>query len=411
MTELRKETLLPTLSAPFSEAIAFAAEIHAEQRRKGTRIPYVSHLLAVAGLVLENGGGEVEAIGALLHDAAEDHGGHAMLEIIRRRFGEDVAEIVAGCSDTLESRKPVWRARKEAFVARLEEASPSTRRVVAADKLHNLRCLLSDVRSEGARAFDRFETSTRDDQAWYYTACAEALLAAEDSVLARRVAGAARRLEKAVDRLNAEDARAAQGSLFDPRPTIDPDSSVPAVSAVEDPDNPDLLQKDDLARLVDNYFDESSLAPGTEPRLVLLMGPVATGKTRMRRSRYGRGYVVLDAAEIFNDLSRGHYFDFPDGLEEPMEAVGSQIARRAIQQRHNIVTEVIGDNRDELTQLITFMGSVGYHVDVQYVHCDVETALERNRTRGDDNISAYYTQPYHFRWLVTACQALRPESA
>lgn len=207
MNKALKETP-PTvrLGPRFSEAVAFAVECHALQPRKGTGAPYVSHLLAVAAIVLENGGDEDEAMAGLLHDAPEDQGGHATLETIRQRFGEHVAEIVEGCSDTLESPKPDWRPRKERYVAHLPTASKSVRRVAAADKLHNLESLLFDVRTHGARAFDLFKTSTRNDQVWYYKACGEALVAAESSVLARRVAGAARRLEKAVERLDAEDA-------------------------------------------------------------------------------------------------------------------------------------------------------------------------------------------------------------
>jgi (p)ppGpp synthase/HD superfamily hydrolase len=156
------------LGPRFSEAVAFAADQHAQQLRKGTDIPYVSHPLAVAAIVLEGGGDEDEAIAALLHDVPEDQGGRAALDEIQRRFGEQVAEIVESCSDTFEKPKPDWRPRKERYVAHLRTASKSVLRVAAADKLHNLESLLFDIRKDGARAFDRFKTSTRNDQAWFY---------------------------------------------------------------------------------------------------------------------------------------------------------------------------------------------------------------------------------------------------
>ena len=101
------------ISPRFTEALCYVAALHAQQRRKVSGEPYLAHLLAVAAIVMEHGGDEDEAIAALLHDAVEDQGGAATLEEIRRRFGQTVAEIVAGCSDTMVSPKPPWRQRKE----------------------------------------------------------------------------------------------------------------------------------------------------------------------------------------------------------------------------------------------------------------------------------------------------------
>jgi (p)ppGpp synthase/HD superfamily hydrolase len=196
------------LGRPFLDALALASELHATQPRKGPgNVPYVAHLLAVAAIVLENGGDEEEAIAALLHDAAEDQGGRPTLERIRRLHGERVAGIVEACSDTFEDPKPEWRTRKEAYIERLREAPRSVRLVAAADKLHNVQGLLADIEARGALAFRRFKHSTRHDQVWYFKACGEALLAAEDASLPRRVARAARRLEEAVARLDAEEDR------------------------------------------------------------------------------------------------------------------------------------------------------------------------------------------------------------
>ena len=123
---------LPKFAAEFSRAFEYAAKIHANQVRKETGIPYVSHLIAVAGLVLENGGGEEEAIAALLHDAAEDCGGRKRLEQIERRFGPKVARIVDGCTDTYEDPKPPWKPRKEKYLRRLPGEPRSVRLVSSA---------------------------------------------------------------------------------------------------------------------------------------------------------------------------------------------------------------------------------------------------------------------------------------
>ena len=148
------------LSGVFAEALVYACQAHDGQLRKGTRIPYVTHVLAVAGLTLEHGGGEKTAIAALLHDAAEDAGGRERLEDIGRRFGADVAALLAACSDSLAATpdaKAPWRERKEEHLARLRGCRPEVALIVACDKLHNSRSILADLRARGPAAFERFK--------------------------------------------------------------------------------------------------------------------------------------------------------------------------------------------------------------------------------------------------------------
>jgi (p)ppGpp synthase/HD superfamily hydrolase len=166
------------LSPRFSEALSYVAELHAGQRRKVSGEPYISHLLAVAAIVMEYGGNEDEAIAALLHDAVEDQGGAATLAEIRGRFGAAVAAIVDGCSDTAESPKPPWRLRKESHIARLRDASPSVRLVVAADKLHNALSLQREHRRRGESLWGFFHGG-RDGTLWYYRAVVDVLKQAE----------------------------------------------------------------------------------------------------------------------------------------------------------------------------------------------------------------------------------------
>lgn len=168
----------------FNRAFAYAREAHAGQLRKGTPIPYVSHLLAVAALVLEDGGTETEAMAALLHDAAEDRGGEERLREIRERFGDDVARIVIECSDTTEQPKPAWHERKRAYIQHLQtEVSDSAVRVSLADKLHNARAMLLDYREHGDALWERFNAPAAD-QLWYYRALADAFTARTPSRLA-----------------------------------------------------------------------------------------------------------------------------------------------------------------------------------------------------------------------------------
>ncbi|MCD6030995.1 MAG: metal dependent phosphohydrolase [Thermomicrobiales bacterium] len=163
-----------------ANALGFATQLHAMQKRKGSGVPYISHLLAVAAIVLEHGGTEDEAIAALLHDAVEDQGGQATLALIRDRYGDTVAAIVAGCTDTDEVHKPSWRPRKERYLAHFADAPPSVLLVVAADKLHNARSVLADYRELGDALWPRF-TGNRDGTLWYYRAVADALRARAQS--------------------------------------------------------------------------------------------------------------------------------------------------------------------------------------------------------------------------------------
>ena len=162
------------LTPRFIDALTFAAELHKEQMRKGTTVPYVSHLMSVCALVLEDGGNETEAIAALLHDAVEDQGGAATREKIRERFGDEVTAIVDGCTDAETIPKPPWRERKERYIEHLRSAAAPVVRVSLADKLHNARSVLMDLRRHGPSVWDRFKGG-RDGTMWYYRSVLDAV--------------------------------------------------------------------------------------------------------------------------------------------------------------------------------------------------------------------------------------------
>ncbi|MCC6808086.1 MAG: HD domain-containing protein [Deltaproteobacteria bacterium] len=157
------------LTPRYADAFSFARELHENQVRKGTEIPYLAHLMAVSAIVLEHGGSEDEAIAALLHDAVEDQGGHDTLVEIVRRFGETVGMIVDGCTDTDVVPKPPWRERKERYVAHVKKTPRAVRLVSAADKLHNARSILTDYRTQGDALWSRF-SGGKDGSLWYYRA-------------------------------------------------------------------------------------------------------------------------------------------------------------------------------------------------------------------------------------------------
>ena len=162
----------------FERALAFATRLHARQIRKETDIPYISHLIGVAGLVLENGADRDQAIAALLHDSIEDcpkdypGGVTALRASIKAEFGESVLAIVEGCTDAETVPKPPWRERKERYIAHLEHAPPEVLLVSCADKLHNARAIVADLRVMGDALFARFNGG-RDGTLWYYEALAE----------------------------------------------------------------------------------------------------------------------------------------------------------------------------------------------------------------------------------------------
>jgi (p)ppGpp synthase/HD superfamily hydrolase len=169
----------PVLWTRLADAAAFAFDIHAEQRRKGTTIPYIAHLMSVAALVLEHGGDEDQAIAGLLHDAIEDCGAEQEA-VINDRFGPRVASIVRACSDTDIIPKPPWQERKEAYIEHLEHADDDVLLVSACDKLHNARAIVCDLTTHGQDMFVRFNGG-REGTLWYYNTLAE--------VFARRLPG------------------------------------------------------------------------------------------------------------------------------------------------------------------------------------------------------------------------------
>jgi HD domain len=157
------------LTDRFDEAFLYAHRLHRQQWRKGTRIPYIAHLMTVAALVIEHGGNEDQAVAALLHDTAEDQGGAATLLEVRTLFGDTVAEIVSDCTDAWTEPKPEWRARKEAYVEALPMKPARSLLVSLADKTHNAEAILFDFQSLGDALWDRFNGG-RDGTRWYYNA-------------------------------------------------------------------------------------------------------------------------------------------------------------------------------------------------------------------------------------------------
>ena len=168
---------MPNRNPDFVYALNWANEKHWYQTRKGTDIPYFSHLMMVAALVMEVGGSKDEVIAALLHDVIEDCD-DVEKEDVAARFGDRVAAIVEGLSDASAKageEKQSWKSRKDAYLAHLQNSDDTSILLVSnADKLHNARCILRDLEDPevGAKLWDRFSSSA-DENLWYYETLVE----------------------------------------------------------------------------------------------------------------------------------------------------------------------------------------------------------------------------------------------
>src|SRR5229473_8078298 len=200
----RKPRAAIKLGPRFLRAFQFAADKHAGQTRKASAIPYIAHLMGVASLVLEFGGDEDLAIAALLHDVVEDCGGAPMLKEVRRRFGSRGAKIVDGCTDSDTYPKPPWRERKETYIQHLKIADEDTRLVSAADKLNNVRSILSDYREVGEAVWERF-AGGREGTLWYYRTLLQEFLRHKPSRLVREFGLAVRQLEATASQNSVSD--------------------------------------------------------------------------------------------------------------------------------------------------------------------------------------------------------------
>jgi len=197
------------LTGRLTSAVDYARHLHIE-RRKGTDIPYMAHLLGVASLVMGEAGHvgfpitEEMVIAAILHDAAEDHGGLLRLKDIEHNFGANVARMVGGLSDSLAEdpgNKQSWLERKQAYILRLREESADVQLISAADKLYNARAILEDYRGVGPRIWERFKRG-RQEQLWYF----DELLAVYKAHGASRIVGELERVVNDLKGISAEEA-------------------------------------------------------------------------------------------------------------------------------------------------------------------------------------------------------------
>ncbi|MEH1896963.1 MAG: HD domain-containing protein [Nostoc sp.] len=182
----------PKLTTRFEEALVYATQLHAEQVRRISGVPYISHLLSVTALVLEDGGSEDEAIAALLHDAIEDRGGRRTGEIIRQKFGDKVADIVEACTESDVVPQPPWKERKQKYLENISQGSPEVLRVALADKVHNARSNLTEWDLYGDKAWNKEQ---RQRTLWFYRSVITVAQTLTDSRLVEELRRIVKQLE------------------------------------------------------------------------------------------------------------------------------------------------------------------------------------------------------------------------
>ena len=199
----------PKLGPRLQRAFRYAAEKHFGQTRKQSAVPYISHLMAVASLVLEAGGDEDMAIAAFLHDVVEDCGGMPRLREVSKQFGARVAKMVEGCTDSFGEPKPEWVERKKDYLREVKHADVNTRLVSASDKLHNVRTILADYRQHGEAIWMRF-TGKKEGTLWYYRALSDEYQRRSPNRITRELEIAVTELERAVGKEARAEGRSAK---------------------------------------------------------------------------------------------------------------------------------------------------------------------------------------------------------
>ena len=187
----RRDPAFVELGPHFEQALLYATAAHRQQPRKGTPVPYLSHLLGVASIVLTYGGNEDQAIAGLLHDTVEDCGVEHE-PVIGELFGEEVLRIVLACTDArvpAGEAKAGWRERKEQYLHHLRELPPGDAALLVScsDKLHNAQAILADLETLGLTLWDRFPGKTPDEDLWYYESLAAIFADALPGPLADRL--------------------------------------------------------------------------------------------------------------------------------------------------------------------------------------------------------------------------------
>lgn len=186
---------------------------------------------------------------------------------------------------------------------------------------------------------------------------------------------------------------------------VAPSASTKTVSSEPPLNYQEQLQSKTIKFGSDKEVIDSFLLKGKQdypPRFIVIAGPVGTGKTTFRRKKYAEDYVLIDAGELFDIYIADKSGDEAEKMEQRAMAVGVELAARSIGQRRNIVIEILGDQEEPKKSILPKMTSLGYQTDIEFIDCDVEEALRREKAGGRDNMSAYYSQSETLLYFTTA---------
>lgn len=359
------------LTPLIQKALDAAAKLHHGAKRKGSDTPFIVHPVGVAIIVSNYTEDEDVIAAALLHDVLEDVPGYGF-DAMKRDFGEKIVLLVKDVSEDKDpnvkfDEKATWEERKKKYLTHLNGASEDALLISAADKIHNLYSLRDTYVKLGKSAFDHFNAPPKKI-VWYYQEILKILRERLKSPI--------------VDELEVlfEDIRRDIEMLMFP------------------------------ANVIERYFDDSSLAKGGKPKLVLIMGGTGSGKTTIRKQKYSTDYVLIDAGDIFKVICGGNdiNYQFGEDFLEAMEIIGQETANRAINEKRNIVMEIIGDKLETVNMINDSMSACGYEVQLEAVICDPVEAYKRHLKGAYEFLSCYFSEPYHIKWLLAATRVFEP---
>lgn len=164
-----------------------------------------------------------------------------------------------------------------------------------------------------------------------------------------------------------------------------------------------MLDGVDLVNEVDKFFDDSSLSKNDSPKIIIVTGGNGAGKTTHIRENYSKGFVIINAEEIYRNVMI--FDDFGEKSRMIVDPIGALIAERAVRERRNIVLEMLGDTIESIDPIINAMTLIGYKVDVNYINSDMEESYERHLKAVKEDrgyVPTYYSQDYHRLWILFA---------
>lgn len=365
-------------------AIKFAAKTHnqyQDQKRKGKTIPYITHPLTLGIILAGIGASEDVVVAGILHDTIEDSVDDKKVtpEMLIERFGKNVSDLVMSVTEVDKSMS--WADRKKEAIEHIKHFSNDSVLVKSADIISNVSELLDDYERYGDEVFERFKASKED--------IIENILKTTSAVIDKwKKNPLVKDLRFLVTKLSELSEIKADSAIHVKNISVDEVGNVSKLKSVE-------FSKEDYSKIekVVNFFLDSGQSEN-QPKFVIFMGGVGSGKTTIRRQDYSNGYVNFEYNEILIAVKKELGESHPN-LVEYASVASDMILTQSLESKKNIVIEIIGADKDLITPVIDKMTEIGYEVSFRYIHCDVLIARERHLKAVEDDLeylSAYFTE-------------------